>query len=185
MFPILAAFDVGGPFRQEDINGPPWIAGAAGTAFVMAGLAVAVGERMRWLGGAAGFVAFLALVAIGHWIAFGVGEREGTSTVSGFIGSRSREAGNVECRVAFGMGALLLLAATGGKALVESFREYRQTGRWPRNEEFIARVKARRGAKREAKRRESDQSTNSSAGHSRQPRSACTNSAPRWPSITR
>jgi hypothetical protein len=225
VFPILAAFDVGGPFRHEDINGPPWIAGAAGAAFVMAGIAVAAGdrERMRWLGGVAGFLVFLALVAIGHWIAFGAGERECTSTVSGFFGSRSREAGNLECRLAFGMGALmldgillwglgallgkqfgpatisraierigkglflfaiapillLLFAATAGKALVASFREYRQTGRWPRNEAFIARLEARREAERgatpaakpdverDAKGRGSGQSTNSSAGHSR------------------
>jgi hypothetical protein len=190
--PILAAFDVG-PLRQKDIHGPPWIAAAAGGAFVLAGLAVAIGqgERQRWLGSIIGLLCACALAAVGNWIAFGAGERQCASTVS-WLFTTSRTAGNIECRVAFGIGAAMLDGAilwglgaaigrqfgpgfvqraieTIGKVLFltsiapfllllaisaipgglwASFREYRTTGQWPRNESFIARMKARRGAQR-------------------------------------
>jgi len=39
---------------------------------------------------------------------------------------------------------LLLLLMGIGRGLFDGLREYRRTGRWPRNESFIARVKARR-----------------------------------------
>jgi hypothetical protein len=35
-----------------------------------------------------------------------------------------------------------------GKIAFEAFREYRKTGRWPRNEEFIARMRSRRESSR-------------------------------------
>jgi hypothetical protein len=188
-FPILAAFDVG-PLHQKDINGPPWIAGAAGGAFVFAGVAVALGpsERFRWLGSVVGLLCAASMAAISNWIAFGVGERECTSSISGFFFTSSRAAGDFECRLAFGIGAvmvdgivlwgvdaalgkqfgpglvpraienvgkaifliaiapflLLLVVVTLGTGLAASLREYRKTGRWPRNESFIARMKARR-----------------------------------------
>jgi len=191
--PILAAFDAG-PLHQRDINGPPWIAGAAGGAFVLAGLAVAIGqgERVRWLGSIVGLLCAACLAAIGNWIAFGVGERQCASTISGFLFTSSRMAGNIECRAAFGIAAamldgivlwmlgrawarkfgpgfvprviegigkavflvaiapflLVLIIATIGSGLVASLREYRRTGQWPRNESFIARMKARRSAPR-------------------------------------
>src|SRR5207249_3332394 len=102
-------FDAG-PLHHKDINGPPWIAGAAGGAFVLAGLAICFGqsERMRWVGSVAGLLCAGALAAIGNWIAFCVGERECTGTLSGLFFSSSRSAGNLECRFAFGIGAAML-----------------------------------------------------------------------------
>ena len=189
VLPVLAAFDVG-PLLQKDIHGPPWIAGAAGGAFMLAGLAIGVGqsERLRWMGSAAGLLCAVAMAAISNWIAFGAGERQCSSTLSGVFWSASRSAGNVECRVAFGIGAVMIdgivlwglgaaigkqfgpglvqraienlgititvvalspfllfaLVVAFGHGLVTSLREYRQTGRWPRNENFIARMRARR-----------------------------------------
>lgn len=189
VLPILAAFDVG-PLYQKDIHGPPWVAGAAGGAFLLAGLAIGVGqsERLRWMGTVAGLLCAAALAAIGNWIAFGVGVRECSSTLSGVFFNASRGAGNVECRIAFGIGAvmldgmllwglgaalgkqfgpglaqraianvgkaitltaispllLLLLVVAFGKGLVAALREFRETGHWPRNESFIARMKMRR-----------------------------------------
>ena len=189
VFPILAAFDVG-PLRSEDINGPPWIAVAAGGAFLAAGVAIAVGQSAggRWLATLAGTLIMIFLAAIANWIAFGAGPRGCTSSVAGFFLASSRAAGDLECRIAFGIGAamvdgallwafgaalakwhgpgpvqgaiqglgkglvvlallpfLLLLVVVGSsQSLVQSWREYRATGTWPRNESFIARMKAKR-----------------------------------------
>jgi hypothetical protein len=125
VLPILAALDLG-PLHHEDIHGPPWIAGAAGAAFVLAGLAIVIGSsaRMRWLGSLAGLLCVAALAAVGNWIAFGVGERQCTGTLSAFFWTSSRVAGNLECRLAFGIGAALLdgmLLWGAGAALVTHF----------------------------------------------------------------
>jgi hypothetical protein len=189
VLPLLAALDVG-PLHLGDIHGPPWLGAAAGGVFILGGVAVLAGDRMHDhpLSYVLNFAIVACMAAIGNWIAFGPGPRECTSTVTGWFGSSSRTAGEVECRVAFGMGAVmmdgmlvhvlgtalarvlgpgdwagrvekcgkgvmlaaisplllllllyLLIVSVGGAAL-----EYLKTGRWPRNEEFIARMRRRK-----------------------------------------
>lgn len=186
---MLAAFDVG-PLRASDINGPPWIGFVAGAIFALGGLGVLAGERARnhplsWLL----FVAVIAgFAAIANWIAFGVGTRQCSAGFSSFVFTSTRAAAEIECRIAFGIGAGLmdgiLVLAVGtalgkwlpgnrvarfleragqlivlvallpilvplflfviGKSLFEAVRERHETGKWPRNEAFIARMKEKR-----------------------------------------
>lgn len=186
LFPFLAAFDIG-PLGPEDINGPPWLAAVAGAIFMLAGVGVALGERMREH--VLSHILALALVAcfaaISNWIAFGPGLRECSGGVSGFFFASSYDLGNIGCRAAFGIGAgivngmliwilagvmrkltgpgtlpdlieklgkaILLLSLLPillpivlvlvGKSLFGAWRDYRKTGKWPRNEAFIARMK--------------------------------------------
>ncbi len=187
VFPMLAAFDAG-PLGRADINGPPWIGFVAGAIFAVGGVMVAAGERLK--DHPLGFVLIVVLIAgfaaIGNWIAFGAGERACNVSISGFS-ALPRNASDLACRGAFGMGALIMngmlvvvlaqgLVRVAGpgpvvsrvqkggewvmllallpvliplvlftllKALFESAREYFKTGRWPRNEAFITRMKGR------------------------------------------
>ncbi|MEZ5613793.1 MAG: hypothetical protein R3E35_01105 [Rhodocyclaceae bacterium] len=190
--PILAAFDVG-PVRARDINGPPWLGLAAGGIFALAGIVVLVGEArhkppLSWLVAAAGALILVAFAAIGNWIAFGPGPRACSAGIGTLLFSASRSAGEWECRIAFGIGAIALDGLCAGAALrglgklagpgrlgggfeklgdglvflgllpillplllfaivksaATAFAEYRRTGKWPRNEAFIARMKRRR-----------------------------------------
>lgn len=186
---MLAAFDVG-PLRASDINGPPWLGFVAGAIFALGGLGVLAGEKARdhplsWLA-AIGVIAGFA--AIANWIAFGIGTRQCSVGFSSFVFTSTRAAAEIECRIAFGIGAglmdgilvLVIGSALGkllpgsrfarfverggqalvliallpilvpvflfliGKSLIEATREYYETGKWPRNEAFIARMKAKR-----------------------------------------
>jgi|CXWL01.1.fsa_nt_gi hypothetical protein len=187
-FPMLAAFDVG-PLGPADINGPPWMGFVAGAIFAVGGLMVAAGERLK--DHPLGFLLLVVLLggfaAIGNWIAFGAGTRACNVSISGFS-AFPRDASDLACRGAFGMGALILngmlivvlaqglVRVTGPgpiasriqrmgewvvllallpiliplvfftllKALFEAARDYFETGRWPRNEAFIKRMKDRR-----------------------------------------
>lgn len=183
--PMLAAFDVG-PLSRDDINGPPWLGVVAGGIFFLLGLAL-LAPRQRVLAALLPVGMIAGLAAIGNWIAFGAGTRECTTSISGFF----FDSGDLECRIAFGVGALmldsmllwgagallvkhfgagpvpsgieklgkglffvtilpfllLLLLITAGKGFADGFRVWRETGRWPRNEAFIARMKARRERK--------------------------------------
>lgn len=188
--PVLAAFDLG-PLHQKDINGPPWLGAAAGGVFVPAALALAFGEsgRFKWVSSVAAILILASFAAIATWIAVGPGTRGCTGSFSGIFFASSRGADELECRIAFGIGAamldglllwgigaalakllgpgllpqavektgqgiviltlsplLLMLVVFGlGKALAEGLREYRKTGKWPRNEAFIARMRLKRG----------------------------------------
>lgn len=187
--PMLAAFDVG-PLHSRDINGPPWLGFVAGGIFVLGGLGVIAGERAR--NHPLSWVMFFAVIAgfaaIANWIAFGVGTRQCSVGISGFMFTTTRAAAEIECRIAFGIGAgmmngILLWSLGGGlaklmpgsrlarlvervgqgvllvallpilvpvfavliaKSLFAAAREYHETGKWPRNEAFIARMKAKR-----------------------------------------
>ena len=187
--PMLAAFDVG-PLHSRDINGPPWLGFVAGGIFVLGGLGVIAGERARnhplsWL---MFFAVIAGFAAIANWIAFGVGMRQCSVGISSFVFASTRAAAEIECRIAFGIGAgimngillwslgsgvakllpgsrlarlvervgqgVLLLALLPilvpvfavliAKSLFNGAREYYETGKWPRNEAFIARMKAKR-----------------------------------------
>jgi len=92
------------------VNGPWWLGFAAGGVFAAAGLAVVVqGTPLQaWVGGVAVTAIFLGFAAIGNWIAFGPGPRACTGGISFLFFSGSSNAGEMECRVAFGIGAVIL-----------------------------------------------------------------------------
>ena len=112
---LLAAGVIG---DARDIHAPRWVVGAAGLAFVLAGIAVAAGPadgrpttasapgtwRSSLLGGA-----IVGLMAVApNWIAFGPGERR----FGGMLGlpflAVSSAVSETTGRVAFGIGAVLL-----------------------------------------------------------------------------
>jgi hypothetical protein len=119
--PMLAAFDVG-PLRATDIHGPPWIGFVAGGLFILAGLGVLAGNRLRH--GPVGY-AFVVLVlcafaALGNWIAFGPGPRQCEIVAAGFVFDSASPANQIACRIGFGIGALILdgfLLVLAGRAL--------------------------------------------------------------------
>lgn len=192
VLPILAAFDIG-PLHSRDINGPPWLGAAAGGVFLLAGIALLLGDAARkppltWVSSTIAVLIFAAFAALGNWIAFGPGSRQCSGGFSTFLFSSTRAAAEWECRAAFGIGACVLngllvwmlarglgrlagpgrladgleklgkgalliglspilvplLAFVVGKSALEAFLEYHRTGRWPRNEAFIARMRRRK-----------------------------------------
>ncbi|MDP2826491.1 MAG: hypothetical protein Q8O52_27880 [Sulfuritalea sp.] len=184
--PMLAAFDIG-PLGREDINGPPWLGFVAGGTFVAAGLAIIAGPQASLWNSLFGTLALAGLAALGNWVAFGVGERACSGSISlPWLWSGSDFSGLV-CRIPFGLGALVtdaflcwMIVSTLQKALggpprlarllkaaewlilaslapillpvvllflagsaLAAVKARLLTGAWPRNEEFIARQKAR------------------------------------------
>lgn len=113
LFPILDALDVF-PDSASRMSAPRWIVLMAGGLFFIAGMYVlllaVVGEAMaRGIGEVVGLATFLGLSAIVHWIAFGGGDRNDCS--GGFSGlgvGFSSGVPDLECRAAFGYGALLM-----------------------------------------------------------------------------
>lgn len=184
--PILAAFDLG-PLSASDIHGPAWLGAVAGGIFVLAGVGLWIGDDQRVT--PLSYVLFMLVLAgfaaIGNWIAFGAGPRQCSGGFGGFWFGNLAE---LECRIGFGIGALIVdgalvwVAASGlrrltgpgpvvdrlektgqaalllglspvllplilflvGKALFGATATRLRTGKWPRNEEFIARRAARR-----------------------------------------
>jgi len=108
VLPILAALDVQGLSGGK--NAPDWVVGLAGFMFILGGGAIwaqgTAAEKM--VGMIAGAAIMLGLAAIGNWIAFGAGERACSGSVSSWLFSSYRDAGEWECRAAFGIGAALL-----------------------------------------------------------------------------
>jgi len=186
ILPMLAAFDIG-PLGQDDINGPPWLGFVAGGIFTSAGLAVIAGPRSPLLNSLFATLALAGLAAIGSWIAFGVGERACSGSISlPWLWSESGLSG-LACRIPFGLGAMItdaflcyailstLQKALGGPPRLARLLKAAEwlilaslapfllllviilivrgglgamktrwaTGAWPRNEEFIARQKAK------------------------------------------
>lgn len=190
ILPMLASFDVG-PLGHEAINGPAWLGAAAGGAFIIAGIALMMGEDGSRSDHPLSYVLLAcvlgALAAAANWIAFGPGPRECTLFIDAF--ENAAPTNSVLCRTGFAIGAgildgfLIWLAAGAaqkfgapgaiatalegfgivvlglallplalplavilfGKALLVGVATYAATGKWPRNESFIARMKAKRG----------------------------------------
>lgn len=113
LFPMLDALGV---FAGSDarMNAPRWVVFLAGSLFFTCGmwmlLHAFVSEAVATaFGGVVGLTVYLGLAAIVNWIAFGGGDRNDCSGgISGLGFSFSRSVAEIECRAAFGWGALLL-----------------------------------------------------------------------------
>ena len=112
---LLAAGIIGDP---RDVHAPRWVVGAAGLAFVLAGVAVATGPADRrpapasapvtWYRSLLG-VAMVGLMAVApNWIAFGPGERRFGGTLGIPFLAVSSAVSQTMSRVAFGIAAVLL-----------------------------------------------------------------------------
>jgi hypothetical protein len=113
LFPMLDALGVF-PGSAERMNAPRWVVFLAGGLFFACGLWLTmlgtVGTaRARTFGIALGVLIMMGLALVANWVAFGGGDRNdcggGFSTLS--LGYSSGVA-ELECRAAFGYGALLL-----------------------------------------------------------------------------
>lgn len=113
LFPMLDALGVFAG-SESRMNAPRWVVFLAGSLFFTCGmwllLHAFVSEAVAMAFGAAvGLFAYLGLAAIVNWIAFGGGDRNDCSGgISGLGFGFSRSVAEIECRAAFGWGALLL-----------------------------------------------------------------------------
>lgn len=94
------------------LNAPFWVAQIAASCFVFAGLSIvlqAAGAPL--LARAAGVLTVFALATPGIWIMLGEGDMSCSSSmgfISGAIsGFTSRQAGDLECRLVFGIGGII------------------------------------------------------------------------------
>ena len=102
------------PAWEEKMNAPRWVVFLVGSLFFMAGmwilLQAIVGEAAATaFGTVVGLTFFIGLAAVGHWMAFGGGDRNdcgGGISALGF--GFSSGASDFECRAAFGYGAILM-----------------------------------------------------------------------------
>ena len=127
------------PMNPRSVHGPLWIASAAGFAFMLAGISIAVGAIhgvsetgdlpkdtgwwMRLFYYVVGLVLAGSLACIGSWVAFGPGPRTFSGTGMFLL---SPEAGAMVGRIVFGFGAVLTwlctiaLAVSGARKLFYS-----------------------------------------------------------------
>ncbi len=92
---------------DSGFHAPRWVVGAAGSTFLLSGLAI-IGQEHPLV---SGFIRALLLTTFGAvftWVSFGPGDREFTSTVSIPFLSVSRSASDISGRICFAPGALLL-----------------------------------------------------------------------------
>lgn len=192
ILPVLASFDIG-PLGRDAINGPAWLGAAAGGVFIIAGIALLLGEDGSRSDHPLSYVLVAcilgAMAATANWVAFGPGPRECTIVIGAFEAAAPEN--SVLCRTGFAIGAgildgfLIWLAAGAaqkfgapgtiatalerfgmivlgialapialalalilfGKSLLGACVTFCATGKWPRNEAFIARMKQARDAK--------------------------------------
>lgn len=105
LLPVLGGLGIGPLGAGKSPGVPDWVSIVAGGVFIMAGFAIMV-ENVPVLSELLGLGAAAGLAAVGNWIAFGPGTRACTATISGWW-TTSRAAGDIECRIVFGWGALL------------------------------------------------------------------------------
>lgn len=119
IMPMLATFDIG-RLGTDDINGPPWLGLATGGVFVAAGLAVMAGPERPVF--------------------------NGIQRYSGDRGSAQVDRDLLLLTLApILLPVVLFLFARGG---LEAVMTRLGTGAWPRNEGFIAKMKAKRAQDR-------------------------------------
>jgi len=94
----------------EGLNAPMWVGLAAASTFVFAGASV-VAQSLGFagLGKWIGVLVVFLLAVPGFWIMLGSGDMSCSRSVS-FLWSSSGEGGDLECRVVFGAGAIVVLA---------------------------------------------------------------------------
>lgn len=113
---LVPMLDALGVFADSGsrMNAPRWVVFLAGGLFFTAGMWLVLhafaGEAVvRTVGKVVGLVLFLGLAAIPNWIAFGGGDRDDCSgSIAGLGFEFTRAAAEIECRAAFGWGALLM-----------------------------------------------------------------------------
>jgi hypothetical protein len=135
LFLLLVGFGVV-PVKPRSVHAPMWVLSAAGLAFMLAGISIAVGAIhgvsatgevpkhaswwMRLFYYVLGLTAAAALASIGTWVAFGSGPRTFSGTGMFLL---SRESGDSVGRIVFGLGAVMtwlitiFLAVNGARKL--------------------------------------------------------------------
>lgn len=116
------------PSDPESLHAPQWVMVAAGGMFAVVGAwIVSAGTRVgEYLGYMVAPLVLTVLLSIAHWVAFGPGARQCSGGIEIPFVSTWRVAGDLECRVAFGYGAVLLdgvLASIGLSTLAERHLE--------------------------------------------------------------
>jgi hypothetical protein len=93
----------------SSVHGPYWLIGMIGGMFTVVGVWLASrGTRLEAVfKPVIGPVVLVCLLTALHWVAFGPGVRQCTGSVSLLFFSDSGQAGDLECRLAFGYGAVL------------------------------------------------------------------------------
>jgi uncharacterized membrane protein len=96
------------PVDPKSVHAPGWVIVAAGIVFLAVGLfLLQQALRIEWLKPVPGFVMLVGLMAMGHWVAFGPGERKFRGIVS-VVGIEAPLSSEVMGRATFGLGAILL-----------------------------------------------------------------------------
>jgi hypothetical protein len=111
-------------FSPHGLTVPMWVGLAAASTFVLAGLSVmAQSLGLARLGRSIAILVVVGLSVPGFWIMFGSGEMSCSRSVT-FLGSESSStAGDLECRIVFGAGAVLTLAVAVAFA-VAGYRDW-------------------------------------------------------------
>lgn len=93
---------------QEGLNVPLWVAEVAAATFFFAGVSIAA-QTKNWkrLQRISSLFVVYCLAVPGLWIMLG----PDTGSCTGTLGFFSREAGNAECRIVFGIGGIITLGA--------------------------------------------------------------------------
>jgi hypothetical protein len=93
----------------SSVHAPYWLIAMIGGMFSVVGVWLASRDTRvePFLKPVVGPVVLFGLLTALHWVAFGPGVRECTGSVAIPFFSNSRQAGGLECRLAFGYGAVL------------------------------------------------------------------------------
>jgi len=113
LYPMIVALGIV-PEWEEKMNAPAWVVFLAGSLFFIAGMwlllqILAREDVAKTPGSVVGIAIFVGLAAIGNWVAFGGGDRGDCSGGISALGfGFSQAVSEIECRAAFGYGALLM-----------------------------------------------------------------------------
>ncbi len=112
----MAAVTGMGPFEPDVGPAPEWVGVLAGALFVLVGvLILSQGTPLQAATNfAVGPLVMVGLLTMLHWIAFGPGVRECSGSFSIPFLSTSGPVGDLECRLAFGYGAVLFDGVLAG-----------------------------------------------------------------------
>jgi hypothetical protein len=118
------------PVDPSSIHAPMWVIGTAATVFILPGLWILFAGTTvgRVLEVVVGPVVLVGLLSVLHWVAFGAGVRQCTGGFSIPFFSARGPVGDLECRVAFGYGALLFDGILAG-TILSSFAKKKLEGR--------------------------------------------------------